>query len=678
MLVRRAPDASSFTRIARMFSQRMFWSACVVLSLVTAGTAADSSPVLGRKLSELALKDHRGREWTLQDFADKPVLVVVFTGTECPLVQLYASRLQKLSTELADQGVAVISLNANQQDNLTEIGAQVRTLGLTFPILKDLQNKVADQLGARRTPEAFVLDHNRVVRYYGRIDDQYSVGGKQRTAPTREDLKEAVREILAGKPVSIAETETVGCLIGKVRQPQTDAAVTYSNQISRLLQTHCVDCHRPHEIGPFSLTDYDEVAGWADMILEVTEQRRMPPWHASPEHGKFANARVLSQDELQLLRDWVDSGAPEGDRSQLPAPKTYTEGWQLPREPDLVIPMAKTPFKVPAEGEVRYQHFSVETGFTEDKWVQAMEIVPGNRAIVHHTIVFAAAAGERFNGERGFLAAYVPGLRPMPYPDGMAKRIPAGAKLVFQMHYTPNGTAQEDITSIGLIFADPAKVMQEVTTISVGSNRFKIKPQEDNQQFSSNVLTAPTDLRLLSLSPHMHLRGKSFRYEMTWPDGRKETLLDVPNYDFNWQTAYALADELVIPRGAKIQAFAAFDNSPNNLANPDPTATVVWGDQSWEEMLLGYFDVAVPRSESSAAELGKLSQRVRNDKPEDVAKELFGRFDLNDNGTIERDELPERQRVFFDQLDADKSASVSLEELTNGLKALRAATKPRQ
>lgn len=661
-----------------MFPQRMFWSACVVFSLVTAGTAADSSPVLGRRLSELALKDHRGREWTLQDFADKPVLVVVFTGTECPLVQLYASRLQKLSTELADQGVAVISLNANQQDNLTEIGAQVRTLGLTFPILKDLQNKVSDQLGARRTPEAFVLDRDRVVRYHGRIDDQYSVGGKQRTAPTREDLKEAVREVLAGKPVSIAETETVGCLIGKVRQPLTDATVTYSNQISRLLQTHCVDCHRPHEIGPFSLTEYDEVAGWADMILEVTEQRRMPPWHASPEHGKFANARVLSQDELQLLRDWVDAGAPEGDRSQLPAPKTYTEGWQLSREPDLVIPMTKTPIKVPAEGEVRYQHFSVETGFTEDKWVQAMEIVPGNRAIVHHTIVFAAAPGERFNGERGFLAAYVPGLRPLPYPDGMAKRIPAGAKLVFQMHYTPNGTAQEDITSIGLIFADPAGITQEVTTISVGSNRFKIKPQEDNQQFSSNVLTAPTDLRLLSLSPHMHLRGKSFRYELTLPDGRKETLLDVPHYDFNWQTAYALADELVIPRGAKIQGFAAFDNSPNNLANPDPTATVVWGDQSWEEMLLGYFDVAVPRSESSSAELGKLSQRVRNDKPEDVAKELFGRFDLNDNGSIERDELPEKQRVFFDQLDADKSASVSLEELTNGLKALRAATKPRQ
>ncbi len=661
-----------------MFPLRMFWSACVVLSLVTAVPAADSSPVLGRKLSELALKDHRGREWTLQDFADKPVLVVVFTGTECPLVQLYASRLQKLSTELADQGVAVIALNANQQDNLTEIGAQVRTLGLTFPVLKDLQNKVADQLGARRTPEAFVLDRDRVVRYHGRIDDQYAVGGRQRTEPTRADLQAAVREILNGMPVSVAETETVGCLIGKVRQPQTDATVTYSNQISRLLQVHCVDCHRPHEIGPFSLTEYHEVAGWADMILEVTEQRRMPPWHASPDHGKFANARVLSQDELQLLRDWVDAGAPEGDRSQLPAPKTYTEGWQLLREPDLVIPMAKTAFKVPAEGEVRYQHFSVDTGFTEDKWVQAMEIVPGNRAIVHHTIVFAAAAGERFNGERGFLAAYVPGLRPKPYPEGMAKRIPAGAKLVFQMHYTPNGTAQEDITSIGLIFADPAKVTQEVTTISVGSNRFKIKPQEDNQQFSSNVLTAPTDLRLLSLSPHMHLRGKSFRYEMTWPDGRKETLLDVPNYDFNWQTAYALADELVIPKGAKIQGFAAFDNSPNNLANPDPTATVVWGDQSWEEMLLGYFDVAVPRSESSSAELGKLSQRVRNDKPEDVAKELFGRFDLNDNGTIERDELPERQRVFFDKLDADKSGSVSQEELTNGLKALRAATKPKQ
>lgn len=661
-----------------MFPQRMFWSACVLLSLATVAAAAEPSPVLGRKLSELDLKDHRGREWSLQDFADKPVLVVVFTGTECPLVQLYASRLQKLSTELADQGVAVISLNANQQDNLTEIGAQVRRLDLTFPILKDLQNKIADQLGARRTPEAFVLDRDRVVRYHGRIDDQYAVGGRQRTEPSRADLQEAVREVLAGQPVSVAETETVGCLIGKVRQPQTDASVTYSNQISRLLQTHCVDCHRPNEIGPFSLTEYDEVAGWADMILEVADQRRMPPWHASPDHGKFANARVLSKDELQLLRDWVDAGAPEGDRSQLPAPKTYTEGWQLPRKPDLVIPMAKTPYKVPAEGEVRYQHFSVETGFTEDKWVQAMEIVPGNRAIVHHTIVFAAAAGERFNGERGFLAAYVPGLRPMPYRDGMAKRIPAGAKLVFQMHYTPNGTAQEDITSIGLIFADPAQVSQEVSTLSVGSNRFKIKPHEDNQKFSSNSLTAPTDLRLLSLSPHMHLRGKSFRYELTWPDGRKETLLDVPHYDFNWQTAYALADELVIPKGAKIQAFAAFDNSPNNLANPDPNATVVWGDQSWEEMLLGYFDVAIPRSESSAAELGQVAQRVRSGNPDDVARELLERLDRNENGLIERDELPERQRVYFDALDTDKSGSLTPAELAIGLKALRTATKPKQ
>ncbi|HTN02493.1 MAG TPA: redoxin, partial [Planctomycetaceae bacterium] len=202
--------------------------------------------------------------------------------------------------------------------------------------------------------------------------------------------------------------------------------------------------------------------------------------------------------------------------------------------------------------------------------------------------------------------------------------------------------------------------------------------QEDNQQFPSNVITAPTDLRLLSLSPHMHLRGKSFRYEMTLPDGRKETLLDVPHYDFNWQTAYALADELVIPKGAKIQGFAAFDNSPNNLANPDPSATVTWGDQSWEEMLLGYFDVAIPRSQSSTVELGQLAQRVRNGNPADIAKELLARLDRNDNGLIEREELPERQRVFFDQLDADKSGSLTPDELATGLKALRAATKPKQ
>lgn len=650
----------------------------LVLSLSIPCVAADPAPVLGRKLTELSLKDHRGREWTLQDFTDKPVLVVVFTGTECPLVQLYAARLQQLSSELADQGVAVIALDANQQDNLTEIGAQVRRLELTFPVLKDLQNKIADQLGARRTPEAFVLDRDRIVRYHGRIDDQYAVGGKQRTAPTRTDLKEAVRDVLAGAPVSVAETEVVGCLIGKVRQPQTNAAVTYSHQISRLLQAHCVDCHRPNEIGPFSLTDYSEVAGWADMILEVTEQRRMPPWHASPDHGKFLNERVLTEDELQLLRDWVEAGAPEGDPSQLPAPKTYTEGWQLAREPDVVIPMAKTPFKVPAEGEVRYQHFTVETGFTEDKWVQAMEIVPGNRAVVHHTIVFAAGDGERFNGERDFLAAYVPGLRQMPYPDGMAKRIPAGAKFVFQMHYTPNGAPQEDVTRIGLIFADPDKVQQEVRTVSVINTSFEIKPHEDNQKFTSNTVTAPVDLRLLSLSPHMHLRGKAFRYELTLPDGRKETLLDVPNYDFNWQTAYAVAGERIIPKGAKIQGFAAFNNSADNLANPDPSATVRWGDQSWEEMLLGYFDVAVPRT-TAPAELGQLAQRVRNGNPEAIAKDLLSRWDSSKNGEAERDELPERFRGFFPQLDTDKSGAVSAAELTTGLKALRAAaSRPQQ
>lgn len=654
-----------------MFHKQTLLTVCALLLSVSLVEAAEKSPILGRQLTGLSLKDHRGRDWTLDEFADKKALVIVFTGTECPLVQLYAARLQQLSTELADQGVAVVALDANQQDNLTEIGAQVRRLALTFPVLKDLQNKVADELGATRTPEAFVLDQNRLVRYYGRIDNQYSIGSRQRPAPTRDDLKEAVLEVLADKPVTIPTAGAVGCLIGRVREPDANATVTYSNQISRLLQKHCVDCHRPSEIGPFSLTDYAEVAGWADMILEVTDQRRMPPWHASPDHGQFANARRMTDDELGLIRQWVEAGAPEGNKADLPAPKTYTEGWQLSREPDVVVPMAAKPFPVPQEGEVRYQHFTMETNFTEEKWVQEMEVIPGNRAVVHHCIVFAAGPGEKFNGERGFLAAYVPGLRQKPYPAGMAKRIAPGSKFIFQMHYTPNGTAQEDITKIGLVFADPATVTHEVTTLSVVNPRINIQPLLDNQAFPTSTMTAPMDLLMLSLSPHMHLRGKSFRYELSLPDGKQETLLDVPAYDFNWQTAYCLNEPRLIPKGAKIQGFGAFDNSPNNLANPDPKATVRWGDQSWEEMLLGYFDVAIPRSESSRMELTQLAERVRNGNLAEVAKDVMTRLDKDKNGTAEKEELPERLRAFFPQLDVDKSGSVSVEELAAGLKLLR-------
>lgn len=645
--------------------------AFLVLGAVGISNGAEKLPAgLGGRLTDFSLKDSRGKSYSLGDFESNKLLIVAVVGTECPLAKQYAIKLQKISEEYADRGLAVVAVDANRQDSLTDIAAFAKLNGLAYPVLKDLNQEVVDALGATRTPEVFLLDAQRVIRYRGRVDDQFAVGGKARKSPTREDLKSAIDELLAGQSVSVAETTAVGCLIGRAREPKAQSPITYSNQIARILQKNCVECHRPGEIAPFSLTEYQEVAGWAETIVEVTQSRQMPPWHASPEFGHFRNERRLTDEELDQLQQWAKAGAPEGNPADLPPPRTYTEGWQLPRQPDHVVAMSDTPYHIPAEGTVKYQYFSVDPGLTEDKWIQAAEIIPGNRALVHHVIVFFSTDGNVRDEERQMVTAFVPGLRVGSYPKGMAKRIPAGSKFVFQMHYTPNGTAGDDLTKVGLVFANPSEITHEVRTVTTINQRFEIKPELDNQAFESNVITTPVDLQLLSLSPHMHMRGKSFRYVLTLPDGTKETLLDVPHYDFNWQTAYALPEPRTIPRGAKLQSFAVFDNSVNNLSNPDPTKTVRWGDQSWEEMLLGYFDIAVPRDEQNTA--GKVVAALRGSRdPKEIAKRLTEILDKNKDGKITRDEVSEAHRVIFDRMDANSDGELSESEFLTALPELR-------
>ena len=272
-----------------------------------------------------------------------------------------------------------------------------------------------------------MLDADRKIRYQGRIDDQFAVGAL-RNAADRDYLKSAIDELLAGQEVQVPVTEPVGCQIGRVLEPKADAQVTYAKQVSRILQANCVECHREGQIAPFALTDYEEVAGWAPMIREVVSENRMPPWHADPQHGTFANDRSLSEQDRELIYQWVDDGAPLGDLADLPEPATFVTGWQLPREPDLVVTINAEPFEVKAEGEVRYQWFTVDPGLKEDKWLAGAEIVPGNRAVVHHILAFVKEPGEkrRFTEGEGFLVSYVPGLRAEPFPSGMAKCIPPG------------------------------------------------------------------------------------------------------------------------------------------------------------------------------------------------------------------------------------------------------------
>ena len=342
---------------------------------------------LGHQVAPFSLDDFRGKSHSLSDFKDSQILVIAFLGTECPLAKLYGVRLNSLSAKYEEKGVAFLGVNANTQDSLTEIAAYARVHKIRFPILKDVGNHVADQIGAERTPEVFLLDHNRKIQYRGRVDDQYGIG-YVRDEPKRNDLAEALEELLAGKSVSLPLTNASGCLIGRTREPKADAKITYTNRIAHIFQARCVECHRAGDIAPFALTEYDEVAGWAEMIEEVVRDQRMPPWHASPEHGEFANDRLLTVQEKDAIYEWVASGAPEGDPADLPEPREFITGWQLPQKPDFVNVIQDEPFDVAAEGEIQYQWFEVELGFEEDRWVSGVEILPGNRAVVHHILAF--------------------------------------------------------------------------------------------------------------------------------------------------------------------------------------------------------------------------------------------------------------------------------------------------
>ena len=508
-----------------------------------------------------------------------------------------------------------------------------------------------------------MLERDRQVRYQGRVDDQYGVGFA-RDRVTRPDLTMALDELLADRPVSVPVTVATGCHIGRIVEPDNSSSITYSNQVSRLLQKHCVECHRTGDIAPFSLTDYDEVVGWAETIAEVIELHRMPPWHANPEHGHFLNQRLMTEDEKQLIYDWVSAGAPEGNPANLPPARTFLDGWQLPRMPDQVVKMGAAPFTVAAQGTIEYQYFVADPGFTEDTWVQAAEVLPGNRQVVHHAIVFIRPPELDPSQGMGWLTAYVPGQTILSLPDGQAKLVPAGSKFIFQMHYTPTGRTQEDNTRVGLLLADPATVKEQVITMLAINRNFEIPPGADNHRVVATVDNFPAGSRLLAISPHMHLRGKSFRFQAS--QGKEsQILLDVPHYDFNWQHIYALKTPLELPPGLSIRCTGHFDNSSTNLANPDPTAVVRWGDQTWEEMMLGFMEIAVPLKTDKPGKV--FQERPLTEKEEAIAataaRDLVNRFDKNGDGRVERPEVPDSFAVFaFRRMDQDGNKSISYKE----------------
>jgi hypothetical protein len=407
---------------------------------------------------------------------------------------------------------------------------------------------------------------------------------------------------------------SLGCVaLAAAANTSGNNQVTFDKDVLPVLQKNCQTCHRPGEAAPMSFLTYDSTRPWAKAIKTAVLTKKMPPWFADPHYGKFSNDRSLSQQDIDTLVAWADGGAKEGDPKDAPAPIDWVEGWRI-GHPDMVISMPQA-FNIPASGTIDYQYVVIPTGFKEDRYVQMAEARPGARGNVHHIIAFIREPGNPWfkdakpgvvfvpakngGGEGGgggfggdFLAGYAPGTVPDIMRPGQAKLVKAGSDIVLQLHYTANGTPGSDISKVGLVFSkEPPK--ERVLTLAVTTPNFAIPPQDPNYRVEAK-LQLQADSDLVSMLPHMHYRGKDFDYRVIYPTGEKETLLSVPHYNFDWQLSYDLAQPKHLPAGTVIECTAHYDNSANNPYNPDPNKEVHYGEQTWEEMMFGFFDVAVP------------------------------------------------------------------------------------
>jgi len=559
--------------------------------------------LVGREVTNFILPDAAGKQVALSDYGEKRAVALFFMGTYCPISNLYLTELSKLQKAYGKQGLQVIGINSNAGVTQEELRKHAEEFKTAMPVLLDSEQRLADRLGALRTAEVFLLDARRIVRYHGRVDDRFGYTYKN-DKPRRRDLELALKEVLAEKPVSVAQTKPLGCLITHSRREKVATDVTYAKDISRILERRCQECHRPGMIGPFSLSTYDDAVNWTAMMKEVVLQKRMPPWHADPRYGHWSNNRQMPQVEVDTLITWIDSGAPFGDKNDLPAPKQYAEGWMID-EPDLVFQIPEE-ITVNADGVVPYLYFTVPTNFKEDVWIQAAEARPGNRAVVHHIIVFCKVRDDegRLVRQQGHICGMAPGDPPLVLPPGIAKRIPAGSELLFQLHYTPTGKVERDRSEVGLVLykgKEPPIALAE--TKGIMNTEFEIPAGAANHPVKSSH-TFGRDVKLLTLMPHMHLRGKDFRYQATYPDGTSEVLLSVPRYDFNWQNTYRFAKPFPLPKGSRLDCVAHFDNAESNPANPDATEAVRWGDQTWEEMMIGWVGYIADRPAKTPAKNG--------------------------------------------------------------------------
>ncbi|MGL4553117.1 MAG: redoxin domain-containing protein [Gemmataceae bacterium] len=550
---------------------------------------------------------------------DKKAAVVVFLSFDCPVSNSYAPALAALHKSFAGRGVGFLGVVPGDL-TVAELKKHADDFAVGFPLVLDPGLKKADALKAKVAPEAFVLDHNGVLRYRGRIDNAYHARLRRNPRTTDHDLNAAVEDLLAGKPVKVPVTKAVGCPLVRPDAAKAAGAVTYHKDVLPVLQTHCQQCHRAGEVGPFALMTYKQAANWASDIKEYTQSGKMPPWKVV-EGEAFHNDRRMTEAEKKTLAAWADGGAPEGDPEDGPKPRTFTDGWQL-GTPDLVLTVPED-FTLGASGPDAFRCFVLPTGLTEDKFVTAVEVRPGNKKVVHHSLNFFDASGKARELEKaekgrkkepgeqdagpgykvqmgvgftpdpakfGGIGGWAPGQRARHLPDGYGYPLPKGSDFVLQLHYHRDGRVEKDRTTVGLYFAKQKGVKPYKGVVLRGN--FLFIPAGASDFKIDGCVEVQEDCELRSVMPHMHMLGRGIKVTMVSPDGRRRTLLNVDDWDYNWQETYFLKEPIKVAKGTRLGVQAAYDNSPRNPSNPfNPPRWVRFGEQTDQEMCFVFFGV---------------------------------------------------------------------------------------
>jgi len=564
----------------------------MIILVAIAGVVSSDAPRLsavqiGDTIDDVTFKDIRYLPRSLADFGEQQAYVLFFSNTTCPLVQRYLPVMKQLDETYRDQGVQVVAVNVGPDDSIMEMASHALEYGAEFPFVKDVDGSVAEAVGVERTPGVALLNADKQLVYRGRVDSQYRLGGVRPTAG-RADLEEAIKETLAGKEVSVPETPVDGCKITSPALPKPTETITYTQHIARIMKQHCQECHREGTAAPFALGNYEEVSGQGEMIVEVVTEGRMPPWYASHDHLEFKNDRSLSHQQKAQVAQWVAAGMPEGDPADLPEPyQSQDTAWEI-GEPDLVIKTSKA-YNIPAHGYVPYDYAILPYVFLQDTWVEAFEIKPHNPDVVHHCNMAYGTLGGKAGGYDTFITGYVPGGQAMDLAriePGIAYKIPARSVLGLQIHHVTTGKEEASEISVGLRYAK--STVRKQSHFRVLDVKMKIPPHHPAWPVTDSK-TIPQDATILGMFCHMHLRGKDMTFLAHLPGGKTKTLLEIPNYNFDWQLGYELnPGDVKVPADTEIEVVAHYDNSAFNPYNPDPTRTVPYGQQTFDEMMNGF------------------------------------------------------------------------------------------